>query len=131
MRIGIVEDNQVLREMLEVGFYLAGHEAIGFPGAQELLSALASDGTFPLDALLVDIMLPGDIDGIDLVERLRMQISSDDLQIIFVTGNDLAARRLAEKNRSEPIVMKGTPRLVHQLLSMISHPAPTIARIYG
>lgn len=67
LRIGIVEDNDDLRESLMDLLREAGHAAHGFSCAEDLVAA---PGAEPFELLLVDLNLPGE-DGLSLTERLR------------------------------------------------------------
>jgi two-component system OmpR family response regulator len=68
MNVLLVEDNErvaqfVLKGLIESG-HSADHAANGPDGMQ-----LATDGSY--DAIVIDRMLPGDIDGLSIIEALR------------------------------------------------------------
>jgi DNA-binding response OmpR family regulator len=67
LRIGVVEDNEDLRDSLVELLGGLGHAAVGFSCAEELDDSAAS-GVF--DLLVVDLNLPGE-DGLSLVSRVK------------------------------------------------------------
>lgn len=86
MRIGIIEDDRLLNQALEIALRDAGYDTVCACTKQEALSKL--DGKE--DLLLIDIGLP-DGDGIRLYQRLRRE--SGELQkkstpAVFLTARD-------------------------------------------
>lgn len=86
MRIGIIEDDRLLNQALEIALRDAGYDTVCACTKQEALSKL--DGKEAL--LLIDIGLP-DGDGIRLYQRLRRE--SGELQkkstpAVFLTARD-------------------------------------------
>ena len=86
MRIGIIEDDRLLNQALEIALRDAGYDTVCACTKQEALSKL--DGKE--DILLIDIGLP-DGDGIRLYQRLRRE--SGELQkkstpAVFLTARD-------------------------------------------
>lgn len=86
MRIGIIEDDRLLNQALEIALRDAGYDTVCACTKQEALSKL--DGKE--DLLLIDIGLP-DGDGVRLYQRLRRE--SGELQkkstpAVFLTARD-------------------------------------------
>jgi DNA-binding response OmpR family regulator len=67
MRILVVEDEPRLAEFVREGLVLAGHVV---DGADNGATALEMGATTPYDALLLDLMLPGQ-NGLDVLRNLR------------------------------------------------------------
>ena len=67
LNIGIVEDNDDLRESIAEVLAGAGHSVEGFSCAEDLV---VTSGSEPLELLLLDLNLPGE-DGLSLAGRLR------------------------------------------------------------
>ncbi|NLF30922.1 MAG: sigma-54-dependent Fis family transcriptional regulator [Planctomycetes bacterium] len=65
-RIGVVDDNEIMRDSLVATLEAAGHDVVGFASAEAILAA-AGDR---LDLLISDLKMPG-MDGIALLQRLR------------------------------------------------------------
>jgi two-component system response regulator PilR (NtrC family) len=81
MRILIVDDEEVLRDVLEVVLRREGFEVVMAASGEEALSILDADEY--IDLVILDIMLPG-ISGIDTLRALR--ISNPSLPVIVITA---------------------------------------------
>jgi DNA-binding response OmpR family regulator len=89
LRVALVEDEPLVREMVHVFLDAAGYDVVSAGTAEEILAA------WPLrraDILLTDVMLPG-LSGVELAMALRTH--SPELKVIYMSGNisDPAARR--------------------------------------
>ncbi len=82
MKILIVEDDQVLSLMLSRMVQRIGHEVANTVTKGEDAIDLVRQNT--LDLILMDIMLEGDIDGVDAMKQIRQK---SDIPVIYVTGN--------------------------------------------
>ena len=76
----VVEDDDLVRDVIEATLDHAGYHVLAFARGSEALQALASS---PVDALLTDIMMP-ELDGFELSDKARA--IRPDLPIIFMTG---------------------------------------------
>lgn len=69
-KVLVAEDEPLLRmlaiEMLED----AGHDVVDFGNAAEAI-AYCDDRTHDIDAIVTDINMPGDLDGLDLARHVR------------------------------------------------------------
>jgi DNA-binding NtrC family response regulator len=81
MRILIVDDEEVLRDVLEVVLRREGFDVISAASGEEALSVL--DSTEEVDLMILDVMLPG-ISGIDTLRSVR--ISNPTLPVIVITA---------------------------------------------
>jgi len=81
MRILIVDDEEVLREVLDAVLRREGFDVVMAASGEEALSVLDQDGE--IDLVIVDIMLPG-ISGIDTLRAVR--ISNPQLPVIVITA---------------------------------------------
>lgn len=71
--------------MLETLVAASGHEVVGVDnGAKAVEAAL----TKHFDILLLDLMLPGALDGFNVIERLRAEDATRDLPIIVISAMD-------------------------------------------
>jgi DNA-binding response OmpR family regulator len=85
MRILLCEDQDAIRHMIETLVGASGHEVVGVAlGAQAVELALAE--TF--DVLLLDLMLPGSLDGFGVCERIRAGKTTHDLPIFVISALD-------------------------------------------
>jgi DNA-binding NtrC family response regulator len=81
MRILIVDDEEVLRDVLEVVLRREGFDIIAAASGEEALNVL--DGEEDVDLVILDVMLPG-ISGIDTLRAIR--ISNPTLPVIVITA---------------------------------------------
>lgn len=82
-RILIVEDDQMLLQFLRLHLHTLGYEVVGT--ARSGREALRLAQTLIPDLILLDIMLEGGMDGIEVAQRLRDQLQ---IPFIFVSGQD-------------------------------------------
>jgi len=81
MKVLIVDDEEVLRDVLDAVLRREGFEIAMAASGEEALSILDSDDN--IDLVILDIMLPG-ISGIDTLRALR--ISNPSLPVIIITA---------------------------------------------
>ena len=81
MRVLIVDDEEVLRDVLEVVLRREGFDVVSAASGEEALSML--DGE-EVDLVILDVMLPG-ISGIDTLRAMR--ISNPHLPVIVITAS--------------------------------------------
>lgn len=81
MRILIVDDEEVLRDVLDAVLRREGFEVAMAASGEEALSVLDEDES--IDLVILDIMLPG-ISGIDTLRAIR--ISNPSLPVIIITA---------------------------------------------
>jgi two-component system OmpR family response regulator len=90
MRLLLVEDEVKLAELVARGLREEGHRAdIAFRGQEALVLAEAS----PYDVIILDVMLPDDLDGFEVCRRLRSRgVWSP---VLMLTARDAVADRVA------------------------------------
>ncbi|HEV2721290.1 MAG TPA: sigma-54 dependent transcriptional regulator [Thermoanaerobaculia bacterium] len=81
MKVLIVDDEEVLRDVLETVLRREGFDAVMAASGEEALSVL--DGDPDVDLVILDVMLPG-ISGIDTLRAVR--ISNPQLPVIVITA---------------------------------------------
>lgn len=85
-RVLIVEDQPELARIAHVVVTRAGHEArVAFDGA----GALALLAAEAFDVVLVDGVLPGGMDGVELVRTIRATPGWTDIPLVAVTARAL------------------------------------------
>ncbi|MDI1432216.1 MULTISPECIES: response regulator [Polyangium] len=85
MRVLVCEDQDAIRRMIETLVGSSGHEVVGVAtGAQ----AVERASTERFDILLLDLMLPGTLDGFEVCTRLRRDPSTKDLPIFVISAMD-------------------------------------------
>ncbi len=85
MRVLVCEDQDAIRQMITTLVGSSGHEVVGVSTGSKAVE-LAS--TEPFDILLLDLMLPGQLDGFEVCERLRGQDSTKSLPIFIISAMD-------------------------------------------
>jgi DNA-binding response OmpR family regulator len=90
MRILVCEDQDAIRHMIQTLVQASGHEVVGVAlGAQAV--ELARDGGY--DILLLDLMLPGTLDGFGVIEHIRSDEATRGLPILVISAMDDPASR--------------------------------------
>jgi two-component system response regulator MprA len=70
MRILVVDDERAVRESLRRALELEGYEVELAADGQAAIDRLETEAEPELDALLLDVLMPG-LDGLDVCRRLR------------------------------------------------------------
>ena len=95
MRILVCEDQDAIRHMIQTLVQASGHTVVGVAtGAQAVEMALSER----FDILLLDLMLPGALDGIAVCLRLRQHELTRELPIFIISALDDHASRARAKN---------------------------------
>lgn len=110
-QVGLLEDNARIAKLCSLMLQYLGHEVIVFEHARDCLQALAVLDTapaqqqpgqpqllpfsLPVQVLILDLHLP-DIDGVEVLQRLRAHPGTKSLPLIFCTAapDDEIARAL-------------------------------------
>lgn len=110
----IVEDNELVRSALSDALSSHGYRIHAVDSGTEALRYL-SDGS-PVDLVISDVVLAGDVDGVVLAGRLRSDWPH--ISILFVSGRtDIEARLDTELRHSVPLLRK--PFRVTDLLAAV------------
>jgi DNA-binding response OmpR family regulator len=124
MRIGLLEDNPTLVELMRTALEMTGHSVYSHTWGQSLLETIFEGHgkptpSLPYDLLIVDLNLPGDVSGKDVITAIRCHISPAVLPIIVVSaGGPHELDSLQRHFPSLPIVRK--PFTIQVLLQKIS-----------
>lgn len=85
MKILVCEDQDAIRHMIETLVSASGHEVLAVEnGPKAVEAALAG----PFDVMLLDLMLPGGLDGFAVCERLRAEEATRAMPIIIISALD-------------------------------------------
>lgn len=85
MRILVCEDQDAIRHMIETLVKATGHSVIGVALGAQAVELVLSES---FDVLLLDLMLPGALDGFEVCKRVRENPSSKDLPIFIISAMD-------------------------------------------
>jgi DNA-binding response OmpR family regulator len=86
-RILIVEDHPIIAELVETRLRIEGMDPIKCPGGREALELIGKE---PLDAVILDIMMP-EVDGYEVLRQIRAHPATRQLPVIFLTAKSTPA----------------------------------------
>ena len=121
-KVLVVEDDQNIRNLLEVRLRGMGHRVIVAGSADEALSVLAEKGV--PDVAVVDVVMPGR-SGLDLVAELRQDPAYAEVPVVFLSGrvqeSDVAAgRALGATYLTKPVVLSALAAAIDRSLAVAS-----------
>ncbi len=122
VNILMIDDNPDMLEILRLLLKVNGHRPIMALGGKEGLDIARKE--LP-DVILLDIMMP-DIDGFEVLRRLKLDMSTEKIPVILVTA--VSGQALIDKAMSlgaEGYVTK--PYTRNQLMSLINEVSSTAA----
>ena len=90
MRIGLLEDNTAIHEYITTVLELAGHavftHTVGMSLLDELFTDTGSHSPLPYELVIVDLLLPGTLSGLAVINSIRQTIPPKTLPIIVVSA---------------------------------------------
>ncbi len=93
MRIVVAEDQDSIRNMIEALVRARGYDVVAVSSGAKALDIALTD---PPDVLLLDLMMPGQYDGLDVCRRLRQNPSTRLMPIVIISAlADESARNSA------------------------------------
>lgn len=90
MRILVCEDQDAIRHMIGTLVTAAGHQVVEVRTGAEAVEIVHKER---FDVLLLDLMLPGALDGFDVCKRLRAEESSREMPIFVISAMDEGSAR--------------------------------------
>jgi CheY-like chemotaxis protein len=84
MRILVVEDQESIRHMIEALVKARGFDVVAVNSGAKALEAVQGQ---PPDVVLLDLMMPGQFDGLEVCRRLRSDPKTLDLPVLIITAN--------------------------------------------
>ena len=90
-RVLVVDDEQSMREFLAICLKRGGHEVVSVDSGA---AAIASLAIRPVDVVITDLRMPGDVDGLGVLRAARAGAASDP-EVILVTAFASADTALA------------------------------------
>jgi CheY-like chemotaxis protein len=121
LRIGLLEDDLAIQEMLRLLLQSEGYEVIIYPSARACLEDLCRPGTEePRPALLLlDLRLANSASGLVVIEQIRLIPHLESLPIILMTASATLDRQELERLRAvllrKPFDVNEVMRLVNEL----------------
>jgi DNA-binding NarL/FixJ family response regulator len=93
LRVAVVEDQPLFRDLLVSSLLGFGHRAVGLPDGQQVDALFRSD---PPDILILDVSLGGEETGLDIAARVRRMSNCG---IVFMSSHAKLEDRMAALNR--------------------------------
>ena len=93
MRILLVEDEENIRDLIQLNLEAEGYEVVSTGNGRKALDLI---GGQHFDLLLLDVMLP-EVDGFSITEQVRL--SNHEVPILILTAKDMAQDRIAGLKR--------------------------------
>ncbi|HZU68864.1 MAG TPA: response regulator [Ktedonobacteraceae bacterium] len=127
MNIALLEDNPAVLDYMSTALRMAGHNVSTHVESSSLLAALFHPAgvcsPLPYDLVIVDLLLPGDMSGVEAIHRIRQSIPPDTLPIVIVSA--CSQYELAQvKARFPHIPMLRKPFKMSKLLQTINQLKP-------
>lgn len=128
MKIGLLEDNPSILELMQIALKMIGHSVCTHVQGKSLLETIFEGHdpeswrpvpSLPYDLLIVDLNLPGEFSGQDVIISIRRLLTPDVLPIIVVSAGGLHEfDQLLSRFPTLPVVRK--PFAIQTLVQTIS-----------
>jgi DNA-binding response OmpR family regulator len=129
MNIGLLEDNPAIADYLSIALEMAGHNVDTYTYGSSLLEKLNSSmvggsyASLPYNLVIVDLLLPGDISGLEAIQQIQRAIPHERLPIIIISaGSQGELKQVQGILPSIPLLRK--PFRTQALLQLISDLEP-------
>ncbi len=120
MKIGIIEDNPSIGGLLQTMLGLLGHAPTLYYNGWSFLEQFFSEDSESFDAVIIDLVLPPEITGTQIITTLRIHHPS--LPIIVISAVD--ALELRDVQRRYPGIMTlQKPFSLHDLRTYLTQAA--------
>lgn len=90
MNIGLLEDNPAIVDYMSTALSMAGHDVYAHTDSPSLLATIFHQNgvrsPLPYDLVIVDLLLPGDMSGVEAIHRIHQTIAPRILPIIIVSA---------------------------------------------
>ena len=90
MNIGVLEDNPAILDYMAIALEMEGHHVQTFTHSSPLIETLLSDSSIhyplPYDLIVVDLLLPGSITGLEAIKHIQQVIPLNKLPIIVISA---------------------------------------------
>ncbi len=91
-RLLVAEDQAIIRRLIRMTLQMAGHEVVETDNG---LDAVAQALAQAPDLVLLDVMMPGEIDGIEACRRLRADPRTQGVPIVMLSARGQVADQQA------------------------------------
>lgn len=133
LRIGVLEDNPAILDVYQLAFEMAGHTAVYHTSGDSLLARLFapdSGSALPYDVLVIDLGLPGELSGRDVIERIHQHLPDGALPMVVVSG--AAAGELDRLRTEFPFLqVLSKPVRLQRLFQVLDYQVEKARRVTG
>jgi DNA-binding response OmpR family regulator len=85
MNIGLLEDNSTIVTLITTMLEMAGHHVFAYTEGRSLLETVFG-APVSYDVLIIDLGLPGELSGFDVIHAIKQTNPADGVPIIVVSG---------------------------------------------
>jgi len=122
MNIGVLEDNPAILDYMAIALEMEGHHVQTFTHSTPLIEALLTGSNIryplPYDLIVVDLLLPGSITGVETIKYIQQVIPLNKLPIIIISAGSKEELESVKASLPDvPILRK--PFRMSTLLEMI------------
>lgn len=114
-KILLVEDDKVLAQMYQDKLARQGFDVVGADTGNKALTVLKS---YKPDVIILDIMLPGGMNGFDVLKVLKGDRSLKDIPVIILTNLDSEKKTALELGAKAYIIKTETP--LEELVKLVN-----------
>lgn len=114
-KILLVEDDKVLAQMYQDKLARQGFDVVGADTGNKALTVLKS---YKPDVIILDIMLPGGMNGFDVLKVLQRDQSLKDIPVIILTNLDSEKKTALELGAKAYIIKTETP--LEELVKLVN-----------
>lgn len=82
MRVALIEDEEVLRDLYKREFQSVGYVLDGFANGEDGLVGVKQN---KYDIILLDLMLPG-VDGLEILKQIKQDDKTKNIPVIILTN---------------------------------------------
>lgn len=91
MNIGVLDDNPAILAFLSTTLKMDGHQVVEHTSGKSMLDAIfasasSPQGAQPYDLVVLDLLLPGIMTGVDVFFAIRKAFESWQLPVIVITA---------------------------------------------
>lgn len=105
-KILVIEDDQSIQDIYQKKLNAESFEVIQATTGEQGLQAVKKDG---VDLILLDIMLPGGINGFDVLEQLKIDDNYKNIPVLVLTNLDTEEKTARDIGAADYIVKANTP----------------------
>jgi len=90
MNIGVLEDNPAILDYMAIALEMEGHHVQTFTHSTPLIETLLTGSgiryPLPYDLIVVDLLLPGSISGLETIKHIQQVIPLSKLPVIIISA---------------------------------------------